>query len=636
MAIALATIDYGVAAGASSSTVAATLPATPAAGTLVVFQANIATAGDAINAVGVQTNVTWNAALRGSTNHKNETQYGIASASAGTGFSAGKAGSSVAANHVCNFASFTGLPAGGGYNASASGILTANSTTTVATPTVTPTPGAEVLLVAMLRGAGTMPSAPAGWTALTGPGGSPTLFCYRIISSASGSYSCSTTWGSSGNVSAAIMCFEVVPTITVEIVSQAECVLQGAQFGVVARRMVGGVVDGSYTGNMVLSKTSGTGTLSSASSLTKACVAGVATWTDLSVSAAGVKVLQALESSTSVTQSLASIIVRETAYTTTGAWLPKQTIRDSYGNVLHDVVVFIPNGISAVSPRKVLWYQPGGSTAYGDPSSNGAMSDPLPAYVTANASTYPFVVVICLSPVNNPATMPHALVTAIPELRTRLTSDGYDLIENDWLGWSTGAIRFWQMIARNPTFIKKAIIIDFNIYGPGITDGGFFLNSSFADPGPDNLATAIINELARIVYQNGMSLFFVHGQFAKNNPAGPAIAPSTAPTRNIYEQDSIKAAIAAQAGGSVASVWQSLTYNTGTTQPAITSTKRFVQIFHNIGTSYNDHFDIYQDTANSTNWPANAQPWLQATHATFGGFRRLINNHVRQFFKRDV
>lgn len=606
MAIALSAINYGVAAGSGVNPLAVTLPSAPSAGELVVFMANIATGGDAITAAGVETNVAWTAAQRAATNQKIEGQYGLASASAGTGFTVAKAGT-IAANHVCQFSSWTGLPAGGGYNAAASGVSNAAATTTVATPSVTPTPGAECLLIAQLRGAGTMPGAPAGWTALTGPGGSPALFIYQIVASASGSYQASTTWGSSGNVSAMIMCFEVTAAVTAEITTQPpECIANSAVHGLVVAKYVGGVLDTTATGNVTLNLQSGSGS-TAGSTLVVAFTPGTgyATFTNLIVTVTagngGPKVWRATLP-TGQTHDADAVIVRETLFATTGNYTTHQTIRDPQANFLHIAEIFIPNGATTSTPLDVMVFLSGGSKAYGDPATNGSSSDPIPALVASRLSTFPMVVVrICVSS-NNPPTTTVPWCLAVQALIARLVSDGMNVRRRGYYGWSTGGINGNIIVAELPGYFRWVLLVDPSITDNGLTGDGILgqpLPNSYVDPGPDNLDTAAINECMRRYAAYGTAMWLTHSNQAFTNPPPPG------QTRNIFSQVEPMAAIDALVAP--ADQFQKLTF-AATTLPAITPTRPYVQARHTTGTS--DHAEVDQTTAAAANWDAVTYPWI--------------------------
>lgn len=592
-------------AGTGATQFTDTLSLAPPSGALGVMNANIAGAGSAVTNVDNQTNATWASAFASTTNYKSSTWYGLFSGVGGLTVRITTALLGVA-NTSHNFSFFTGLPAGGGYNAGASGSATAASGTAVATPSVTPTAGAEVLLVAMMRGVGTAGATPAGWTAMT-PGGNGTQFFYMIVPSASGSYQASNTWGTSGAWVAHIACFEVTATVTAVVTTQPpECIANSAVHGLVVAKYLGGVLDPTASGNVTLNLQSGSGS-TAGSTLVVAFTpgTGLATFTNLVVTVTagngGPKVWRATLP-TGQTADATSVIVRETLFATTGNYTTHQTIRDPQANFLHIAEVFIPNGATTSTPLDVMVFLSGGSKAYGDPATNGSSSDPIPSLVASRLSTFPMVLVrICVSS-NNPPTTTVPWCLAVQALITRLVSDGMNVRRRGYYGWSTGGINGNIIVAALPGYFRWMMLIDPSITDNGLTGDGILgqpLPNSYVDPGPDNQDTAAINECMRRYVAYGTAMWLTHSNQAFTNPPPPG------QTRNIFSQVEPMAAIDALVAP--ADQFQKLTF-AATTLPAITPTRPYVQARHTTGTS--DHSEVDQTTAAAANWDAVTYPWI--------------------------
>lgn len=432
------------------------------------------------------------------------------------------------------------------------------------------------------------------WKIVTGSGGSVTLEHYGLK-------------------------LDYTANVTTLTATVPETVLSNTFFTVTGQVLLNGVLDTSYSSGVSIALASGGGSITG-STLTATASGGNFSFTAIKVTGGGNHTFTVTKTGTGETVTSSATNIRETPYATTGAYMAQQVITDTDQGLQHKANIFVPAGASAGTPVKLLFYMSGTYTV-GDPSTNGSAGTPLPTYIAANTGTFPMMFVNMgfatgANPVGN-----YAYVQAMGELRARLIADGFNISETGWYGWSTGGINGYYVIARYaPSFLAFAVLVDPSITASNLANDKF-LASSFADPGPDNLATAVIDELARLLYVNRVGLLLVYSSYANGNPPPPG------KSRNIFSQNEMVAALNAL-GGNV----QQVTYNSGTTQPAVSTSRRYAQIFHNIAYGPNDHPDVDQDASNSTNWPGNTQPWIMA-QVKAGAFGRLLSSSLNRLVR---
>lgn len=180
----------------SGTTFAFVQGVTPTAGNLNVLCWGFPSISASIVNSITQTNVgPWARAVRSAVNNTVDQWYGIIGASPSATLNGVVSSDYSASAARANVAEFSGLDPTAPF---VSGTANNGNSATPITGSVTPTAGTHVVLVAAARRAGTFVSLDtAGWTALS-TASTGTQYAYLIVPSASGSYSCQWTWGTSG------------------------------------------------------------------------------------------------------------------------------------------------------------------------------------------------------------------------------------------------------------------------------------------------------------------------------------------------------------------------------------------------------------------------------------------------------
>jgi hypothetical protein len=191
----------------SGSSYTATLPSAPASGHLLILTyVDAAQTVAGISSI-AQTNVTWSKAVSSKVNEDVEIWYGVVGSAAGTVATINLSGTPTTAS-LSNISEWSGLLTSS--EVLANGTSANNgSGLTPTTATITPTAGKNVLIVAASRHGSSFTSGPtSGFTSLSaGTAGLGYAFAYLIVSSTSGSYSTSWTYGTSGAWDAEIATF---------------------------------------------------------------------------------------------------------------------------------------------------------------------------------------------------------------------------------------------------------------------------------------------------------------------------------------------------------------------------------------------------------------------------------------------
>lgn len=456
-------------------------------------------------------------------------------------------------------AEYSGGPAGGGYQAAKSQKAAAGSGTVVSTGNVTPAAGSQsTLLVAMLRGNGTAPSVPAGWTQLGTSPNSAQMMLYRVVANADGAtaYGASGTFGSSNPWYAAIATFQA-GTLTAEIDAPLT-ELSGQPMAFALRAKLDGVLDPTFTGTATLSKVSGSGTLSGTLT-TAAFVNGAATLATPALSSSGAHVLRATLTN-GVTVDTPTITIRALPYSNLNGYRNLEPI--VVGGYQFGLQVREHSTASAGTPQGVLFWLPQSAKAqanYGTAGTLAAAQACINAIRTdafgtrVDAGTHAgFLVVFCpeIDQSNNAAR--HQWRAVFRAIITRLKADGYNIDERliFGCGWSTGAIQsqfiafgqygdptLWAGFYNAETSIVSSAFTD---YGVGAPEG--YLPGSYFDPpkepvgshtlpseydGTPSADVAGLTEIAR--------LFDVHG-IALANVMADGTDSATNTTKAAYTQ----------------------------------------------------------------------------------------------------
>lgn len=173
-----------------------TMVNTPTAGRYLILTRNASTSSNADLLSITQTNVSWSrVGVVYTVNRKIEVWLGTVSASPGTGltFAYTGGGTSVfSGGQISQWTDLTGV-------ADVAPTGASNTNTATATASITPTAGAHVLLIAVVSRTGSISSGPdnsfADYPSTIGVTSNRTA--YRIVSSASGSYQTTWTYGTS-------------------------------------------------------------------------------------------------------------------------------------------------------------------------------------------------------------------------------------------------------------------------------------------------------------------------------------------------------------------------------------------------------------------------------------------------------
>lgn len=488
-----------------------------------------------------QTNGTWLGGESDTTGRYTWNAYGSQQASPGTTVTVDKA-SATAGNYNMVAVELSGLPTSGAFNAAASSCATGTGTAAT-TNSVTPTAGRDVIAFVITTGSGTPPATPTDWTAAPsmGAGDSPKLF-YRIYPNIAGSIQETFTWGTSAAWKAHIFCFETAagPVTTCNMVSEPSIsVLSGEAFTVTAEQLLDGVRDTSFTGNVVLSKQSGNGTLAGVgTSLTVAAVSGLATWNVSITEAAGTALDQHVLRATlptTETDDTAGLRIRNSGLNVLGDYSAVASMVEGRSGTNGVVYYgrFTPADPAPAGGYPVIFCLGGSSEAYsnlvwGTPElaiANAQTNMPMGDWCDDHKSTFPLVKIDLLIGGIGDETAKTQWRSAFAGVLDQIEADGVPINRRKvgYNGWSTGGIEssdvkreyegervFAYYITNDGSFRSDHMTA--NGSGPphGVYDGSYD-DPTFAD-------TVLMPLMGTDWVNDGASMLIMHG--TQTNIAG--------------------------------------------------------------------------------------------------------------------
>ena len=430
-------------------------------------------------------------------------------------------------------------------------------------------------------------------------------------------------------------------TYTVAMVREPICTLSGVACApsVQVEVKVGAARDTAFTGYVVANKQTGTGS-SSGSTLTVPCVAGLATFNNLIITGTLAHTWRFTKLSSGETIDSAAQMIRATPateqlspnYIPSSSYLTNYEITDSQYGLVHPYKMFLPQAWNRVTPLRV--YVVESETAVAGVTPRTAVGTGVP--IDAVKSTWNYLNLYM--PIRGSTdTDKAAYCYAIGELVQRLEADGYpiDRTGRFFAGFSTSGIVGWGALKRHATIWAGAVVGDSAFSSPNLTGNGvgpplYPFDGSLYDV--NRVDTGVFNAFAAAC----KDIRFLFSCSYDQVNAGT-------PSRNLRDMTSLILALEA-AGSPAFKLPDGLTFGAGGnahtsgivwTQPTSPAPANFYQIWDDPSMGHSGSSGVLTDSATLTKRKA----WMDSVSRTQNSpavFRRLIGNHVRQFYKRNL